>query len=236
MKQLFSLGLMISALVLLSFQKKEKMNTTLYPAIQQYLQVAEKDFDKIPADRKVELQKIAAHIREKLNTDKKVSLIYICTHNSRRSHMGQLWAMAAATYYNISGVSSYSGGLEVTAFNPNAIKAVEAAGFKVRKTSDTTNAKYDVTYSSAASPVVAFSKKYTDAVNPHSNFIAVMTCSHADESCPLVSGAWYRAATPYEDPKEADGKPNQDQVYNERCKQIATEVLYTFSLVKTPAH
>lgn len=212
------------------------MNTALYPTIQQYLQTAEKDFDKIPADRKVELQKIATHIREKLNSEKKVSLIYICTHNSRRSHMGQLWGMAAATYYNIAGVSTYSGGLEVTAFNANAIKAVEAAGFKVDKKSDTTNPKCDVYYSSSAAPVVAFSKKYTDAANPHSNFIAVMTCSHADENCPLVSGASFRIATPYEDPKEADGKPNQDQVYNERCKQIATEVLYTFSLVKAMPH
>lgn len=231
MKQLFSVGLVNNILRFLSIQKKEKMSTTLYPEIHQYLQNAEKDFDKIPADRKIELKKIATHIREKLNVEKNVSLIYICTHNSRRSHMGQLWAMAAAAYYNIPGVLGYSGGTEVTAFNANAIKAVEEAGFKVSKIADSTNPQYDVYYSASALPVVAFSKKYTDAINPHNNFIAIMTCSHADENCPLVPGASLRAATPYEDPKEADGKFNQEQVYNERCRQIATEVLYTFSLV-----
>ena len=69
--------------------------------------------------------------------------------------------------------------------------------------------------------------------NPTSNFAAIMTCSHADKNCPIVQGASIKISTPYEDPKDADGKPNETEVYNERCKQIATEVLYAFSLVKS---
>jgi len=61
----------------------------------------------------------------------------------------------------------------------------------------------------------------------------VMTCSHADKNCPIVQGASIKIATPYEDPKVADGKPNEAEIYNERCKQIATEVMYTFSLLKS---
>jgi len=232
--KLFSLlGFVLLTTLLLSFkQPKDKMDAQLYPAIKEYLQSAEKNFDHIPAERKLELQKIATYVKGKLAEDKKASLIYICTHNSRRSHMGQLWALAAAEYYGIKGISSYSGGLEITAFNANAIKALTDAGFTIDRKTDAPNPNYEVKYSMDATPLVAFSKKYMETPNPSSDFIAVMTCSHADQNCPIVRGASLKVATPYEDPKEADGKPNQDEVYRERCKQIATEVLYTFSLVK----
>jgi protein-tyrosine phosphatase/arsenate reductase len=218
--------------MLSSFSTNKANSTKLYPAIVQYIQTAEKDFDKIPADRKVELKKIAQYIQKQLKTEKKVSLIYICTHNSRRSHTGQLWALAAAEYYGFKGVSAYSGGLEVTAFNVNAIKALNEAGFKITAKTPAPNPNFESRYSDDIAPVISFSKKYMDEPNPKSNFAAVMTCSHADAACPIVFGAAIKVATPYEDPKDADGTPQQDQVYKERCKQIATEVLYTFSLVK----
>jgi protein-tyrosine phosphatase/arsenate reductase len=146
--------------------------------------------------------------------------------------MGQLWALAAAEYYGIKGVSCYSGGLEISAFNENAVKALTKAGFKITKKSIGSNPNYEVMFASDASPMTVFSKKYMDAPNPTSNFAAIMCCSHADKTCPIVQGAAIKISTPYEDPKEADGKPNQDEVYNERCKQIATEVVYSFSLLK----
>jgi len=235
MRKFFVLCFMAPVMFPLSSFKgiKEEKHPALYPTIIQYLQNAEKEFDQIPAERKLELKKIADYVQTKLKEDKKASLIYICTHNSRRSHMGQLWAMAAAEFYGIKGISSYSGGLEITAFNPNAIKALDEAGFKISKKADASNPDYESRYSDNAPPVISFSKKYMDAPNPTSNFIAVMTCSHADQNCPIVKGASLKVATPYEDPKEADGKPNQDDVYRERCEQIATEVLYTFSLINT---
>ena len=206
--------------------------SALYSPITAYIQQVEKDFDKIPEDRKVQLKKVALFLQTKLSAEKKASLVYICTHNSRRSHMGQLWALAAAEYYGIKGVSCYSGGLEITAFNENAIKALTKAGFKITQKSQGTNPNYEVGYARDATAVTVFSKKYMDAPNPTSNFAAIMTCSHADKTCPIVQGASIKISTPYEDPKEADGKPNQDEVYNERCRQIATEVLYSFSLLK----
>jgi protein-tyrosine phosphatase/arsenate reductase len=145
--------------------------------------------------------------------------------------MGQLWAYAAANYYGIKGVSSFSGGTETTAFHPNAIKALTKAGFLIAKKAEEVNPKYEVKYATDEPAVTLFSKKYMDAPNPTTNFAAIMTCAHADETCPIVQGAAVKIAIPYEDPKEADGKPNQDEVYNERCKQIATEILYVFSLM-----
>jgi protein-tyrosine phosphatase/arsenate reductase len=236
MKTTTTLFCVIALMVLSSFSTNNtKTNSKLYPAIVQYIQSAEKDFDKIPADRKLQLKKVALFIQTKLSSEKKVDLIYICTHNSRRSHTGQLWALAAAEYYGIKGVSAYSGGLEITAFNANAVKALNDAGFKITKKSDGTNPNFESRFSDGIAPVISFSKKYMDKPNPTTNFAAIMTCAHADKTCPIVAGASIKISTPYEDPKEADGTPQQDQVYKERCKQIATEVLYSFSLVKRPA-
>lgn len=226
--------LMFSSILLItlsSFTGKEN-TPKLYPAIAGYLKSTEKDFDKIPEERKAQLKKIASYVKAKLDSEGKANLVFICTHNSRRSHMSQLWAYAAAEYYGIQGVSCYSGGIEVTAFNERAVKALTKCGFDIRKVSEGTNPNYEVRYSADAPAVTSFSKKYKDAPNPTSDFAAVMTCSHADESCPIVQGASVKISVPYEDPKSADGKPNEIEVYNERCKQIATEVMYVFSLIR----
>ena len=146
--------------------------------------------------------------------------------------MGQLWAYAAVEYYGIKGVSNFSGGTENTAFNERAIKALVKAGFEIEKVTEGTNPNYAVKYATNEPVVSAFSKVYKDAPNPTSDFAAIMTCSQADEACPIVMGASARFVIPYEDPKKADGLPNETEVYDERCKQIATEVLYIFSLVK----
>lgn len=227
---------LLSLFILLFFcsfmTNTQHTHKALPPVLNEYIENAKKDFDKIPAERKEQLKKIAAYIQTKLTKEKKASLIFICTHNSRRSHMGQLWAYAAANYYGIKGIFSFSGGTEATAFHPNAIRALTKAGFSITKAEEGSNPKYDVQYATDQPSVTLFSKKYMDAPNPTTNFAAIMTCSQADEACPIVQGAATKIAIPYEDPKIADGKPNQDEVYDERCKQIATEVLYAFSLLK----
>lgn len=233
MKTIFVLAGSFSILLFCSFLgATPKAGTKLNPSLNGYIQSAVKDFDKIPAERKAQLKKIALFLRTKLNAEKKASLVFICTHNSRRSHMGQLWAYAAANYYGIKGVSSFSGGTETTAFNPIAVKALNKAGFTISKKTEGANPKYEVKFADDEPALTLFSKKYMDAPNPTTNFAAIMTCSQADKTCPTVQGASLRIAIPYEDPKQADGKPTQDEVYDERCKQIATELLYTFSLVK----
>lgn len=233
MKTIFALTGFFCVLLFCSFLTSYRPNEKkLTPMLKDYIENAIKDFDKIPAERKDQLKKISLFLQTKLKAENKANLIFICTHNSRRSHMGQLWAYAAANYYGINGISSFSGGTEATAFHPNAIKALTNAGFTIIKKTEGTNPKYDVKYDTDEPVITLFSKKYIEEPNPTSNFAAVMTCAHADETCPIVQGAAVKIAIPYEDPKKADGKPNQDEVYNERCKQIATEILYAFSLLK----
>jgi arsenate reductase len=192
------------------------------PIIEQYIVEAIQCFDSISEERKILLKKISSYIEKKILKKETPELIYICTHNSRRSHFGQIWAKIAATYYGFSDVETYSGGTEATAFNPNAIRAIETIGFNVTKKEDKPNSMYTIN---------CFSKKYDHRLNPTQGFCAVMTCTEADGACPFIDGAEVRISTPYNDPKAFDRTSQQDAMYLERCKQIATECLYVFSQI-----
>jgi arsenate reductase len=191
----------------------------------------EATFSAIPADRKKILSELTRFIKGKQAANEAINLIFICTHNSRRSHISQLWAQAAAACYGIKNVSCYSGGTEATAFNPRAVKAMSEVGFQITKPDDSVNPHYEVRYSDHHPLVIAFSKVYDDAFNPQKDFAAIMTCSHADENCPLVLGASARIALTYDDPKEFDGTPLEAAKYAERVNEIGKEIFFAFSQV-----
>lgn len=145
--------------------------------------------------------------------------------------MAQLWARAASHYYGLPGIGCFSGGTEATAFNPRAVKAMEDVGFKIEKKSTADNPVYEVHFSKDAEPLEVFSKKYNAPGNPINDFAAIMTCSHADENCPVIIGAAKRIAITYDDPKDSDGTAQEETVYQERALQIGREILYAFSQV-----
>ena len=189
------------------------------------------DFKTIPDARRAALQPLIDYLRSRLQAKAAIRLNFICTHNSRRSHLSQAWAQAAAAYYGIPGVACYSGGTEATALFPEAARALETAGFQVLQLSQGPNPVYAIKYGANEPPVIGFSKTYDAAFNPRSGFAAVMTCSEADAGCPFVAGAEKRFPITYEDPKAFDGTPLQREKYLERSLQIATEMAYIFSLV-----
>lgn len=208
------------------------MKNTLYPSLRKHIGQFEKEYDQIPLDRKNTLKQLFAFIEKKLKTREPITLNFICTHNSRRSHIAQLWAQTAAAYYGINNVSCYSGGTEATAFNPRAVKAMQDSGFTITKTKEGENPVYEVHFADGAEPVIAFSKTYDNPFNHNKDFAAIMTCSLADENCPLVAGASARIALTYDDPKEFDGTPQEADKYAERVHQIGRDIFYAFSLIK----
>ena len=190
------------------------------------------NFDAIPTERKVLLNKISNYIQQKKDTNQPIQLMYVCTHNSRRSHFGQIWAAVGSEYYSISNVTTFSGGTEATAFNVNAIKALKEIGFEIQAKDESLNPIFEVKYGDKNNPTICFSKVYDDAFNPITNFAAIMTCGDAEENCPFIPGVELRIGTTYDDPKEFDGTDLQDSKYKERALQIALETLYVFSLIK----
>lgn len=201
---------------------------SLYPELRRFLADRRGEFDRIPAERKELLEELGAFVRRHHEADKPVDLIFVCTHNSRRSHMSQLWAQAAADMLGLR-VTTYSGGTEDTAFNPRAVAAIERAGFRVEKTTEARNPIYHVRMADDRPAMTCFSKAYDAPPNPDGGFGAVMVCDDADEACPVVDGAAGRFAIPFVDPKVSDNTPAEAATYDERCAQIAREMLYAMT-------
>ena len=179
-----------------------------------------------------QLEPLSLYIFNKISQGEAAALNFICTHNSRRSHLGQIWLQMAAAYYDIALVVAYSGGTEETAFNPRAVAALQRAGFAVEAGTGE-NPRYKISSSLGNLHLVSFSKKYDHVENPKKEFCAVMTCSEADEACPVIFGANLRIKLVYEDPKSADGTDHERTAYDARCFQIATEMFYVMKQVLT---
>jgi len=187
-------------------------------------------YDGISSERKAVLKKIALCINEMKASGSEVNLLYVCTHNSRRSHFGQVAAALAAAFYGITDMHSFSAGTEVTAMNHNAVNALTVLGCEVLKEGDSNNPNYRVSFG-VETDIVCFSKMYNDTTIPKHNLIAIMTCTNAEQNCPFIPAARYRISTPYADPKQSDGSGQEAQTYYERLTQILTETLYIFSLL-----
>ena len=202
------------------------------PKIKAHCDVLVQQFETISPERKVILAKISEYIQSKMAANLPIQLMYVCTHNSRRSHFGQIWAAVAAKYYAIPNVSTFSGGTESTAFHPNAINALEKTGFEIRTNEPAEkNPKYHVSFGEALT-TICFSKVYDSNENPQKDFAAIMTCSDAEANCPFIPGVELRIGTTYDDPKAFDGTNQEAEKYEERSNQIALETLFVFSGVK----
>jgi len=203
----------------------------MFPDIIENIQSFEKSFDAIPPNRRNDLNLLSDYFIKRRASSLGIKIIVICTHNSRRSHMAQLWLAAAAEHYKISDFQTYSGGTEATAFNPNAVGAMRKAGFDIEGNESLPNPVYGVRWKAIQSSYKAFSTKYDDPFNPQSDFVAMMVCQSADEACPIVRGMDFRITIEYNDPKAFDNTDLQDAKYSERCLEIGREMCYVMQRV-----
>lgn len=203
----------------------------LRPELELFVEQRSAECDQISEGRRTALNILVEFVTRRTADDRPARLVFICTHNSRRSHMAQLWARVAASVFAVPGVETFSGGAEATAFNPHAVAALRRAGFRIEPFTDGKNPTYEVSFEPGMEPQQAFSKLYSDPPNPVDGFAAVMTCSAADSACPIVTGADERIALLYDDPKDFDGTAREAAAYDERCAQIAREMLWVFSEV-----
>jgi arsenate reductase len=186
----------------------------------------------VPNERKEILNPLVEYIQNKVNANQEIRLNFICTHNSRRSHLSQIWAQTMAFHFNIKNIFCYSGGTEATAMFPKVGETLTNQGFEIQKLSEEQNPVYAVKFSEDQHPIICFSKTYFDDFNPKSQFGAIMTCNNADEGCPMVFGAEARFPIKYDDPKSFDGTELMNEKYTERSVQIASEMYYVFSKIE----
>ena len=187
----------------------------------------------ISVERKAILQPLMEFIQSKVSNHQEIRINFICTHNSRRSHLSQIWAQTLAHHFNIQNVFCYSGGTESTALFPMVAETLQNSGFQIKTISKNENPIYSIKYAYNEHPIIGFSKRLDDDFNPKSEFVAIMTCDSANEACPFVSGAEKRIPITFEDPKVFDNTPQQAEKYNERSLQIATELFYIFSQINS---
>ena len=177
------------------------------------------------------LIRIAENIAKEYSINQAVNLNFICTHNSRRSQLGQAWSFFAAAYFNLN-INAYSGGTEVTAFYRNTVKTLQKVGFLFQVVDFShQNPKYQISFDGANKTILGFSKLYDDPENKNP-YMAITTCDSADENCPFIPSATHRFHLPFVDPKHSDGSDKQEEIYLRTNKQIAGEIYFIFSNVK----
>lgn len=204
-------------------------STSLFPEIEKFIETIQ--LESIPAESKTVLQPLVEYIQSKAALQQAIRLNFICTHNSRRSHLTQIWAQTLANYVGVKNVTCYSGGTEATALFPMVATTLKEVGFQIQTLAEGNNPVYSIKFATNEHPIIGFSKILDDEFNPKAEFAAIMTCSQADSGCPFVLGAEKRIPITFDDPKAFDNTPQQAEKYHERSRQIATELFYVFSQI-----
>lgn len=197
-------------------------------ALLSFIEKATNNYATISDERKSVLISSRAIIKKALEADSKVNLVFICTHNSRRSVFGQVWAKIAAHYFNIKDVNTFSGGTEKTAVYKEVINSFKRLAIECSSNLEETNPQYKLKFDGDEEPIIAFSKVFDDASIP-SSFIALMTCTDADENCPFIPQASNRISLSYKDPKYSDNTEEEATVYDSKSLEIATQLFFLFS-------
>ena len=206
------------------------MIQTVAANTKEFFEKALKDLN-IDENRIKLLESIAIFIANEFKNNKPINLNYICTHNSRRSQLAQIWSCYATHYFKLKNVESFSGGTAVTAFFRNTVKTLQEVGFKFQILEFShQNPAYLISYENCINPIIGFSKLYDNEHNKKP-YIAITTCSSADENCPFIPDAIQRYHLPFNDPKKFDNTLYQSEKYLEANKQIAGEIHYIFNLV-----
>lgn len=229
MNTLIKTGFILISVGLLSLNGLKSQ--TFYPELQEFNDQIAMD---LKPDRTELLDSLAQIIYNDWGKDRNTSILFVCTHNSRRSHLAQVWFQVASYYYGLPKFYTYSGGTEATAVSKKAIDALERSGlqFEEKPGLDSNNPMLEAKLGFNIPSVELFSKVYEHEVNPKEDFIAVMVCSEADKSCPIVHGADSRIALPFDDPRYSDNLASEKVTYDKTNKLIASEMFYLVEKVK----
>ena len=200
--------------------------------LKEYIKNILKNIDMgIEKNRKDKIVKLAQIIKKNHEQQNIVKITFICTHNSRRSQFSQVWAYISALYFKLDFLEFYSGATEVDSVNLNVINALSNSGLKIEKTHKD-KAIYLLKSLKKDKGISLYSKLYNSKLNPSKHFIAIMTCSDADQMCPVIKGADKRVSLPYPDPRVADNTGLEEEVYKQTCSIIAKEMFYLMKQLK----
>jgi len=139
-----------------------------------------------------------------MSQNKKIWVLFLCTHNSARSQMaeGLLRAMGGDKF------EAFSAGTEATRVRPLAIKAMAELGIDIS---------------------AQHSKVLTEYLSQPFDYV-ITVCDAANESCPIFPGATNRLHWSFPDPSKATGSEEaQLMVYRQVRDEIALHIANQFT-------
>jgi arsenate reductase (thioredoxin) len=213
-------------------EQTPRSRDNLFPKVRLHADLLTTQFDLIEERHREGAEELASWISKNYQSEKPLTVIVICTGNSRRSMLGATMGNIAAEYYGVGNIRFFSGGTTPSAFNARAIATLKEIGVEVessgkeatRGESGEENPIYRVRVGKQLE-TLEFSKLYSDPHNPQKGFAAILVCDEADSACPLVKGASTRISLPYADPKVYDGAPFEAVKYAERRDDVGRFML-----------
>jgi hypothetical protein len=204
------------------------------PELMSYCQSLQDEFVNVPDSTGKMLKEAGTYIIDHLNSGRETSISFVCEHNSRKSHLGQVWTQMAAQYYGIDSVICYSGGTTPTYVNQRIIKALENTGFQISEKGIAGEGPiYYLNYNKPSQGFEIFSKRYDHAMNPDTNYIAISLCYNPEECCPITGGADEQLTIPYPDLQPYDNTPLETKMYDEQCRMIARDMFFMMNYVNS---
>jgi arsenate reductase len=156
--------------------------------------------------------------------------LFVCTHNSRRSQIAQVWAAFLSDLFHLD-LTHFSAGTEATACSTEMLKALKRAGFNVFKDDESPDI-YHIGWRGEETQMDVYSKAIQDIRLHDAGLVAIMVCDDAQEQCPVVPHALDRFALTYVDPGTSDDTDVSTSAYDLACRMIGNELLYLFSKVQ----
>ena len=204
-----------------------------YSKLQEYCVILTQEFNKIPGERKDQLNELAGYISENLTKKEPVQILFVCTNNSRRSQFAEIWAQTAAYYYGLKNISSYSGGIQQTAINYMIIESLKRAGFSVTASEVySENPVYLVSPGRRWKDIFVFSKKIDYWNNPNGHFACVYCSKNLINNNMKIPGSIQTIELPYDNVKIFDNSPGGNLKNDKICKEIGREMFYVMHVVK----
>lgn len=207
-----------------TFDMNEKINSNWKLKIEH---LSENENNILPA-RKEELIRLSEIINQQLTSKELLNLVFVCTHNSRRSQLAELMLRTGLSYFGQAErklLHIYSAGTEETAFNIRMVNALGRFGFIVKEIKEGDNPKYTI-YQEGIQKQPMFSKVYNSEALPSNDLIAIMVCDHAAETCPYIPGVDKRITLTFKDPKAYDDTPQEMQAYDDKVLEIGREMMF----------
>tara|TARA_B100000886_G_scaffold285967_1_gene210466 strand:- start:4029 stop:4604 length:576 start_codon:yes stop_codon:yes gene_type:complete len=170
--------------------------------------------------QKARIKKISKTLKNEIKSCN--SIVFVCTHNSRRSQFCQVWSQILSDIYKLN-LSFQSAGVVKTEVYIGVIRSLQRAGVDIDETGTILINNKQVSLFSKSLDEINFKK-----------FISIMTCSDAEKSCPTDPRSKKNISLFYPDPKRFDGTQDEIKEYDFTCKSIAAEINAIFKLLINP--